>query len=109
MAIHSVGITEAEEKYLKKHYNNEFSRYVHDAFKRDINLTNNNKKKNKLQNYAYNVIMLGLGAIFILNSLNATELLGFLLVFLLGVFLMSYSLVSSLVEVGRLGRIFNRK
>jgi len=106
MVTHTMRTFDEEEEYLSKHYDNEFSRYVHDSFKRDINLTKNNKQKNKLQQFTYNVVMLGFGAIFILFAGNTNNLMGFIAIFLLGVFFLVAALANIFFDVKNIGKKF---
>lgn len=84
------------EPYLKKHYGNEFSSFVHDCIKKERELIKNNKSKNFFEDYKQEVIILGLGAILFFFSLDQTNLLGMLILLLLGVFLITSSLFSLL-------------
>jgi len=89
-----------EKKYLYWYWNCEFSKYVHDCFKRDIQLTKVNKKQNILQNMTSNVILLGFGAIFLLFSFsNSIDLASFYLLFFIGIFFMITGLVNIVLEV----------
>jgi len=88
-----------EDEYLNSYWDDKFSEYVHNCFKRDISLTKNNKKKNYLQGVMYHIIMLGIGAMFLLFSMSMTQLLAILVTLLLGVFFMTTSLVSIFIEV----------
>lgn len=90
----SCRLNETEQFYLKNHYDNSFSSYVHDSIKRDIEMSKKNRHHNFLNNFTQQIIMLGLGAIFIFFSLSTNNLLGFVLLFLFGVFFMISSLFS---------------
>ena len=74
-----------ERTYLEKHYDS-FSDYVHDSFKRDISLTKNNRKKNKIQKHLQNGIWIGLGIIFLFFTMTQRSLVGMIFTFLMGVF-----------------------
>lgn len=81
-----------ERKYMEDHYDN-FSDYVHDSFKRDITLTKNNRKQNKLQKHLQDYIFIGLGLIFLFFTTTQRSLIGMIFVFLMGVFFCSTGLV----------------
>jgi len=101
----SVRLSEEErnflEPYLEKHYNNKFSAFVHDCIKREKELIQNNKRNNFFEDFKQEVIFLGLGAIFFFFSFDQTNLLGTLLLFLLGVFFVTSTLISILYRLKR--------
>ena len=82
---HSCRLMPKEREYLNKYYSS-FSDYVHDSFKRDIELSKNNRKKNKLQKYSTSFIMLCIGSFFLLTVNNISNLLSAIVFLLLGVF-----------------------
>lgn len=88
-----------EIEYLNKYWDGKFSNYVHNCFKCDIELTKNNRIKNRMQNMLYSVVMLGFGAFFLLISFTLSNFFAFLIILLLGVFFMSTSLVNIFLEV----------
>ena len=91
---HSCRLSDVEKNHLKEYWDNKFSDFVHSAFKTDISKVTTNKRQNRIQKFTTDVVMLGFGAIFILFSLNTSNLWGFLLVFGLGVFFMINSLIT---------------
>ena len=88
-----------EIDYINEYWDGSFSKFVHSSIKDNIHKIKNNKKKTFFQDFTRNIIMLGIGAIFVLFSLNIEGLLGFIIVLLLGVFFMVTGLVSILSEV----------
>jgi len=78
-----------EEEYIFKHWKS-FSDYVHDSVKRDIELTKNNKKRNKFQKFAQNMVMLAVGAIFLFYTYNMDTFFGKLTTLLLGLLFISW-------------------
>jgi len=84
--VHTYRSMPDERKYLKKYYENSFSKFVHDSFRHNIELTQNNKKKSRLQKYSQAFIMLSFGIIFFFMTLQQTSLLTMLIVFALGLF-----------------------
>jgi len=95
----SCRLNKDELEHLERYWNGQFSEYVHSSFKKEVQLTKNNKIKNALQSGLYNIVLLGFGAIFLLFSFNTTNLTGFLLLLLLAVFFMATSLVSIFIEL----------
>jgi len=87
--------------HLDKYWDGSFSNYVHNCFKRDINNTKNNKRHNFFQDISRYIVMLGIGCLFLLFSFNMgwDELLGFLIILLLGIFFVISSLVNIYLEV----------
>ena len=85
--------------YIDDKWDGSFSRFVNSTKKQELNLIKNNKKKNIFDSFSRNVVMLGLGAIFVLFSFNLDDLLSILAVFLMGVFFMISSLVTTFMEV----------
>ena len=81
-----------EREYLEKHFDN-FSDYVHDSFKRDITLSKNNKKQNKLQKHLQDGIFIGLGLIFLFFTMTQRSLIGMIFVFLMGIFFTATGIV----------------
>lgn len=75
-----------ERKYLKKYWSDSFTNFVRNSFKYNIELTQNNKKKSRLQKYSQSFIMLAFGVIFFFMTLQQTSLLTMLIVFALGLF-----------------------
>ena len=95
----SCRLSNNEADYLNKYYDGKFSAYVHDSFKRDIELSVNNKKQNILKSFSPHFLFLGLGAIFIFFSISVNSLGGFLLTFLLGVFFVITGLANMFFEL----------
>jgi len=87
--IHTYRIMPDERQYLEKYYNNSFSTFVHDSFKHNIDLTKNNKKKNRLQKYSQATVLLAFGMIFMFMTLQQSTILGAIIVFIVGVFFIS--------------------
>ena len=103
--VYTCRLFENEVFYLNKYFDGKFSMYVHDSFKRDIMNTENNKKQNKLAKYSTPVITLGIGAIFVIFSLSIGNLLGFIIVFLLGVLFMTTGLMNIYLELNKLLKV----
>ena len=95
----SCRLIEEEVNHLNTYWDGKFSDFVHTAFKRDINLVSNNKKKNRLQQYSFSLVMVGLGCMFILYSFGISGLFGWLMVLLLGVFFIVTGLVNILLDL----------
>lgn len=93
-----------EITYLNKH-DFSFSDYVHNSIKRDMELTDANKKKNFFKDQSYNVIMLGFGAIFLFFAMTVAQIVGFIILLLMGSFFLVSSLINIFWEVyQRIGR-----
>jgi len=88
--VYPFRLTDDEEKHLKKYWNNKFSDFMHEAFKKDISITDNNIKKNRIQIIATNVIYLCLGMMFLFYTLTITNLLAKIISFLIGIFIVGY-------------------
>ena len=84
--VHTTRLMADERSYLKKYYENSFSKFVHDSFKHNIDLTKNNKKKNRLQKYSQAFVMIAFGIMFFFLTMQQSSLVSALLIFLLGVF-----------------------
>lgn len=94
-----------EKKYLYQYWNCKFSEYVHNCFKRDMELEKKNTRINRFQSFNYAFIMIGIGLVFFFYStLQNSGLLGWLMTFLLGVFFVVTGVVNAFVEVLKLGR-----
>jgi len=91
----SCRLKEDELNYINNYYDGSFSNYVHNSIKRDLELSKKNRKHNFISNFTQQIIMLGLGAIFIFFSLSINNIYGFVLMFLFGVFF----IVSSLFNI----------
>jgi len=101
--IHTtVRIVDEKADYILKRWNGSISKYLNYSIPRDMNIIKNNRKKNFFESFSRNIVMLGLGAIFVLFSFSIDNLLGKIMVFLLGVFFVISSLYSVFMEV--LGR-----
>ena len=99
-----------EVEHLNNYWDGKFSDFVHNSFKRDIELVNNNRKKNCLQQYGFSFVMVCLGAWFVLYSFNVSGLFSWLIVFLLGVFCVITGLVNILLDLKVFyERFFKRK
>jgi len=81
-----------ERQYLEEHYDN-FSDYVHDSFKRDIELTKKNYKNNKFQSHLQHIIYIGLGLIFLFFTTTQKTLIGMIFVFFMGIFFTATGIV----------------
>jgi len=79
-----------EADHLENYWNNKFSDFVHSSFKNDIELTKNNKKRNKFQKFAQNMVMLAVGAIFLFYTYNMDTFFGKLTTLLLGLLFVSW-------------------
>jgi len=88
-----------ELEYLNTYWNGSFTNYVRNSIKNDIKKIQKNRKSNFFKDMSQTIVMLGLGAIFVLFSLNINNFMGFLLVFLLGIYFMVHSLISVFMEV----------
>jgi len=103
--VYTCRLFENETNYLNNHYDGKFSSFVHNSFKRDIEMKNNNNKKNILKAFSTHFLFVGLGAIFILFSLSVKGLASFLLAFLMGVFFVMTGLVNMFLELKDMGVI----
>jgi len=90
--IHTYRSIPEERKYLKKYWDDSFTRFVRDSFKHNMELTKNNKKQNKLQKNLQNSIFIGLGIIFLFFTLTQRSLIGTIFVFAMGIFFCSTGL-----------------
>jgi len=88
-----------EKEYLENYFDNKFSEYVHNSFKRDIELTKNNKKKNKIQRFSTDIIMMALGSFFLFNTPTQGHLFSMILLFLLGMFFSIWGIVSLYLNI----------
>jgi len=84
--VHTYRSMPEERKYLNKHWNGSFTNFVRDSFKYNIDLTKDNRKKNRLQKYGEAIVLLSFGAIFLFLTTTQRNLLGMIMVLLLGVF-----------------------
>ena len=92
-------------EYLNEHKFSSLSEFIDNSVKANRELEKQNKRSNYFKDMSNNVVMLGIGAIFIVFSLLINSLVAEVLLFLLGVFFMSASLVSIMQEVlGKIGR-----
>ena len=92
--IQSVRLKEDELNFLKKYHEGNFSEYVHNSISRDIDLIHRNKRLNFFEGFQQEVLQLGLGAIFFIFSVDQSNLYSFMVLFLIGIFLFTSSLVS---------------
>lgn len=103
--VQSVRLTTDEREflndYLEDHFDGVFSHFVHSAIKQEKELIHKNKNHNFFEDFKQDIFSLGIGAIIFLFGINQNELLSFLILFLMGVFFISSSLIAILLKIKR--------
>ena len=99
--IQSVRLKEDEQTFLEQYHDGNFSEYVHKSIERDIDLINRNRKLNFFEGFRQEVLQLGIGAIFFIFSVDQSNMYSFMILFLIGVFLFTSSLVSIFLKLKR--------
>ena len=97
--VQSIRLSNVEQDFIENERNGKFSVYVHECISKDM--TPESKKKKILLRFMDEVILLGIGAIFIVFSFDQ-NLLGFLVLFLLGVFLQVYAFLNGIIKIREL-------
>jgi len=92
--IQSVRLKDDEQVFLEQYHDSNFSEYVHKSIERDVDLIKRNHKLNFFEGFRQEVLQLGLGAIFFIFSVDQSNWYSFMVLFLIGVFLFTSSLVS---------------
>jgi len=99
-----------ERSHLREYWNNVFSDFVHTAFKHDIDMVQNNKRKNRMQSYSSSIILVAIGFFFLFNLFNIIFFsLAWFLMFALGTCFSIWGVTNFALEIReykkkRLGR-----
>ncbi len=97
--VQSVRLSDVEKDFIINEQDSKFSEYVHRCISKD--LSPETKKKRMLSTFMEEVVLLGLSAILLVFSFDQ-NLLGFLILFLLGVFLQIYSILNIIIKAREL-------
>ena len=87
---YSTRLFESERRYLDNHFDGKFSEYVHNSFKRDIEMSARNNKADKRVKFMSPFVMICFGFILIMLTWSMSHLFGKILTLLLGVYLLSH-------------------
>lgn len=88
-----------KEKENLDELNLSFSEFVHNSFKREMELKKKNTKQETMRANGRNIIFIGLGVYFIFYSFSTTVFLAWIISFLLGVFFLVTGLLDILMEI----------
>lgn len=97
-AVRDSSIPSDVKEYIFSNFDN-LTDYVRKSGSRDLDMSRRNIRNDLVQDGTQSVIMLGVGAIIFMYSLGVSNLLGFLISFLLGVFFIVYGLFNIYVKV----------
>ena len=88
-----------EQEYINNFWDDKFSDYVHSSIKRDISQIKKNKIKNIFEKSISSMMLLAIGSIFVLFSMQTLDFFSKVLMLLVGVFFSMYGLTSIFIEV----------